>query len=78
LDLAKLEIVLVELVMAAGIGYWCMTVFRSKGRSSASGFALGFFLTLFFFVIGMVIAVVISYTRSDRSGALPLGKLPKL
>ena len=36
---------LFAVVISPAIGYWCMTVFRSKGRSPGAGFAVGFFLT---------------------------------
>ena len=51
----------VLLLIAGGIGYWCMTVFRAKGRSAGGGFALGFFLTLFFTVLGAIAALLIVY-----------------
>ena len=53
-------------VISPAIGYWCMTVFRSKGKSAGAGFALGFFLTFFFTIIGAGIALVISYAQSSR------------
>jgi len=52
---------LIDLLIAAGIGYWCMVLFRGKGRSAGGGFALGFLLTFFFSIIGAVAAVLISY-----------------
>jgi len=44
--------VLFAAVISPAIGYWCMTVFRSKGKSPGAGFALGFFLTFFFTIVG--------------------------
>jgi hypothetical protein len=49
------------LVLSAAIGYWCMKVFESKGRSGGAGFLLGFALTFFFSVAGAVAAVVLAY-----------------
>jgi hypothetical protein len=54
-------IFVLAILIPVAIGYWCMTVFRSKGRSAGGGFALGFFLTFFFSVLGAVVAVLISY-----------------
>lgn len=56
-------------LIAAGIGYWCMVVFRGKGKSPGAGFALGFFLTLFLSVIGAVIALLIAYLQGPASPA---------
>jgi len=57
---------LFAVVVSPAIGYWCMTVFRSKGKSPGAGFALGFLLTFFFTIIGAAIAVAISYAQSSR------------
>ena len=72
---ASFLIWLLAIAIPIAVGYWCMTVFRRKGRSAGAGFALGFFLTLFLSVIGAAIALAISYTRSDRPRMLPPLKL---
>ncbi len=56
-------VLLVDLLVAAGVGYWCMTIFRRKGRSPRGGFVLGFLLTLFLSLLGAAIALVISYVQ---------------
>ena len=53
--------VVAGLALAVGIGYWCMKVFESKGRSGGAGFLLGFALTFFFSVAGAVAALVVAY-----------------
>jgi ABC-type transport system involved in multi-copper enzyme maturation permease subunit len=60
----ELGLILLAVAVPCGIGYWCMTVFRSRGKSAGAGFALGFVLTFFLSLIGAVIAVVISYAQS--------------
>jgi hypothetical protein len=57
---------LFAVLISPAIGYWCMTVFRSKGKSPGAGFVLGFFLTFFFTIIGAGIALAISYAQSSR------------
>jgi ABC-type transport system involved in multi-copper enzyme maturation permease subunit len=57
---------LFAVVISPAVGYWCMTVFRRKGKSPGAGFALGFFLTFLFTIIGAAIAVAISYGQSTR------------
>jgi hypothetical protein len=52
-------------LLAAGIGYWCMRVFESRGRPGGWGFLLGFALTFFLSVAGAVAAVVIAYLWED-------------
>jgi hypothetical protein len=65
-------IVIIGLLIPIGIGYWCMVVFRRKGKSAGAGFALGFFLTFFLSLIGAVIAMLIAYLQSPASaGAVP-------
>lgn len=59
-----LIIVVLSILIPIGIGYWCMTVFRGKGKSAGLGFALGFFLTLFFSLIGAVAALLVAYLSS--------------
>ena len=49
------------ILLAIGIGYWCMKVFESKGRPGGTGFLMGFALTFFLHVAGAVAAVVIAY-----------------
>ena len=57
------------LVISIAVGYWCMTVFRRKGKPGGGGFALGFFLTLLLPLLGAAIAVAISYgQRSSLPG----------
>jgi hypothetical protein len=63
----ELIIIALGILIPVGIGYWCMTVFRSKGRSAGGGFALGFFLTLFLSVIGAVVALLIAYLQGPSS-----------
>lgn len=63
---AALVIWALVLALPFCIGYWCMRVFRSKGRSAGGGFAMGFFLTLFLSAAGAVIALVISYMATDQ------------
>jgi len=65
-------VVLVELALAALVGYWCYRIWVRKGRSPAGGFALGFFLTLFLSLVGAIIAVVVSYLLSERSTRAPV------
>lgn len=62
-----LLIIALALLVDAGIGFWCMSVCRRKGKSAAGGFALGFLLTFFFTVVGAVAAVLIAYL--SRPGA---------
>lgn len=62
-------IMVVGLIIPIGIGYWCMVVFRNKGKSAGAGFAVGFFLTLFFSLVGAVIALLIAYLQSPASSA---------
>ena len=54
-------ILALAILVPVAIGYWCMTVFRGKGRSAGGGFALGFFLALFFSLLGAIAAVLIAY-----------------
>jgi hypothetical protein len=65
-NLGAPELIIIGLgfLISAGIGYWCMTVFRGKGKSAGAGFALGFFLTLVLSVLGAVIALLIAYLQS--------------
>ena len=56
-----LLIIALALLVDAGVGFWCMTVFRRRGKSAAGGFTLGFLLTFFFTVLGAVAAVLIAY-----------------
>lgn len=60
-------LIVIGLLIPIGIGYWCMVVFRGKGKSAGAGFALGFFLTLFFSVVGAVIAMLIAYLQSPAT-----------
>jgi len=39
--LEELLLWLLGVALPVCIGYWCMTVFRGKGRSAGAGFALG-------------------------------------
>jgi len=64
--LEELLLWLLGVALPVCIGYWCMTVFRSKGKSPGAGFALGFLITFFFTIIGAAIAVAISYAQSSR------------
>jgi hypothetical protein len=67
------ELVLVFWILVpVGIGYWCLLVFRRKGKSSTAGFALGFLLTLFLSLIGAITALLIAYL-SRPSGVTPVG-----
>jgi hypothetical protein len=65
----ELIIIALWLLIPFGIGYWCMTVFRSKGKSAGGGFALGFLLTLFLSVIGAIVAMLIAYLSSPAPSA---------
>lgn len=64
-----LLIIVLVLLADAGIGFWCMTVFRRKGRSAAGGFALGFLLTFVFTVLGAVAAMLIAYLSRPGTDA---------
>ncbi len=69
-NVGPLELGLVILLVVAvpcGIGYWCMAVFRGKGKSAGAGFALGFLLTFFLSLLGAVIAVAVSYAQSGAT-----------
>jgi hypothetical protein len=60
--LVVLAVVVVGSVLVAiGIGYWCMKLFESKGRSGGAGFLMGFALTVVFSVAGAVAALVVAY-----------------
>ena len=67
LGLPELLIIALIFLIPAGIGYWCMKVFQSKGKSGGLGFAVGFFLTLFLSLIGAVVALLIAYLQSPAS-----------
>lgn len=56
------------LLFDAGIGFWCMTVFRRKGRSAAGGFALGFVFTFFLTLVGAILAMSIAYLSRPVAG----------
>jgi hypothetical protein len=68
--------IMLGLAISCGIGYWCMNVFRTRGRSAAAGFALGFLLSFFFPLIGALIALVISYGRSGPGEQWAASTLP--
>jgi len=57
--------IMLGVAISCGIGSWCMSVFKMKGKSPAAGFALGFLLSFFLSLIGALIALVISYGRSS-------------
>ena len=65
----ELIIIALWLLIPLGIGYWCMTVFRSKGKSAGGGFALGFLLTLVLSLIGAIVAMLIAYLSSPAPSA---------
>ncbi len=69
----ELIIIGVGFLISVGIGYWCMTVFRGKGKSAGAGFALGFFLTLVLSVLGAVIALLIAYLQSPAGTVAAAG-----
>jgi hypothetical protein len=73
----ELLVWLLGVALLVYIGYWCMTIFRGKGRSAGAGFALGFFLTPFFSLLGALAAVVITYTRANHLRLPPTGRRPK-
>jgi hypothetical protein len=77
MGLEDLMLWLLAVVFPVGVGYWCMTVFRSKGRSVGGGFALGFFLTLLLSVPGAAVALLISYPRSRQPLVRPASGRPK-
>ena len=77
MGLEELVLWLLGVVFPVGVGYWCMTVFRSKGRSAGGGFALGFFLTLFLSLPGAAVALLISYTRFRQLLVRPVSRRPK-
>jgi len=62
-----LLIFLSAVVLPLAIGYWCMVLFRNKGKSAGAGFALGAGCTFCFSLVGAVVAVVVSYTLEDES-----------
>jgi NhaP-type Na+/H+ or K+/H+ antiporter len=63
---------LAVLVIGIAVGYWCMRVFRRKGRQPGAGFTLGILLTLFLPVVGALIALIITYSlRPVRPSAPP-------
>ena len=66
-NLGPLELGIIGLfiALAAAVGYWCLTIFRRKGRSPGAGFALGFLLTFFLSLVGAIVAVVVAYALSD-------------
>jgi len=64
---AELLLWLLAVVLPLGIGYWCMTISRGKGRSVGGGFALGFLLTHFLSLLDTVVALVISATRAPAN-----------
>jgi ABC-type transport system involved in multi-copper enzyme maturation permease subunit len=75
-NLGPLEIGLLLLALAIPIviGFWCMRVFRRKGKSPGAGFALGLLLTLFFSLIGAAIAVAISYAQAESALVATFGQ----
>jgi hypothetical protein len=69
MNLGAPELLILALIflIPVGIGYWCMKVFRGKGKSPALGFVAGFFLTLFLSLLGAVVAMLIAYLQSPAS-----------
>ncbi len=63
----ELFILLLLIGVPIGTGYWCMRVFRRKGRSAGAGFALGFVLSLVLSLLGATIALIVSYTLTDTT-----------
>ncbi len=77
MGLAELLLWLIVALLPFIIGYWCLTIFRSKGRSAGGGFALGFCFTLFLSLLGAALALIISYTRPRQLSLRPGGRRAK-
>jgi hypothetical protein len=75
--IAVAVVTIAGVVLSAAIGYWCMKVFESKGRSGGAGFLLGFALTFFFSVAGAAAAVAVAYLW-DAPLAQPDPAAPRL
>ena len=65
----SLEAVLIVMWVSAalGIGYWCFSIWRAKGRSPWRGFVLGFLLSFVETPIAGLVVVGVSYALGDRT-----------
>ena len=60
---------IISLVLSAGVGVWCMTLYQSAGKKGWLGFLLGFALTFVFFIVGAGVALFLAYRQKSTKSS---------
>ena len=58
-------LLIMSLVVAAGVGVWCMMVYQDAGKKGWVGFLQGFVLTFVFWIIGAGVALFVAYRQKS-------------